>query len=120
MFSILTNFKSFSCTGEFDDPYRPCFGCEGFDARRAFGSDYYNDIEINFTSRQTNENYQATRQSKRVICRDGRSNCRLRVSRGVELRQKNYPRALEFVQSEQYLSQEDLDILRSFIYKSKI
>ena len=101
------NFEPFSCTGEFDDRFRPCFSCESFQAKQIYGSDYFNDIERSFTSRQTGENFQATRQSRRLICRGGRANCRLRVSRGVQLRQRSYARALEFVQSEQYLSHPD-------------
>ena len=35
----------------------------------------------------------------------------------MQLRQRSYARAQEFVQSEQYLTQEDTDILRFFIRK---
>ena len=105
----------FSCTGHEDDPFRPCFGCEGFVARQIYGIDYYNDIERSFISRQTGENFQTTKQSRRVICRNGRQNCQLRVSRGIQLRKRTYARVLEFIQSEQYLTQEDTDILRYYI-----
>jgi len=104
-----------NCTGQEDDPFRPCFGCEGFVARQIFGSDYYNDRERSFISRQTGENFQTTKQSRRLICRNGRQNCRLRVSRGMQLRKRTYARAQEFVQSEQYLTEEDTNILRYYI-----
>ena len=108
-------FLVFSCIGPEDDPFRPCFGCEGFKARYIYGSDYQNDIERSYNSRQTGETFEATRQSKRILCRNGRSFCRLRIDRGMQLRKKTYARAQEFVQSEQYLSQEDIDILRFFV-----
>ena len=104
-----------SCTGHEDDPFRPCFGCEGFVARQIFGSDYYNDIERSFISRQTSENFETTKQSRRLICRNGRQKCRLRVSRGMQLRKRTYARAQEFIQSEQYLTEEDTNILRYYI-----
>ena len=114
---IFHNILYFSCTGPEDDPFRPCFGCEGFRARQIYGSDYYNDIERSFISRQTGERFQTTRQSRRTVCRNGRANCKLRIDRGMQLRQRSYARAQEFVQSEQYLTQEDTDILRFFIRK---
>ena len=49
------------------------------------------------------------------MCRNGRANCNLRVDRGVQLRVKSYARTQEFIQSEQYLTQEDLDILRFYL-----
>ena len=109
----------FSCIGPEDDPFRPCFGCEGFKARYIYGNDYHNDIERSFISRQTGEHFQATRQSKRIVCRNGRRNCRLRVDPGVQLRKRIKQIQRKFKRfkrkSEQYLSQEDIDILRFYI-----
>ena len=85
-----------------------------------YGAYYKNYIEIDITSRQTGESYEATRQSKRVICQRVNgifTGCRLRVDRGVQLRSISYPRALTFIQSEQYLSQEDIDIIRFYFFK---
>ena len=116
---IFHNILYFSCTGPEDDPFRPCFGCEGFRARQIYGSDYYNDIERSFISRQTGERFETTRQSRRIVCRNRRNidSCRLRIDRGMQLRKETYSRVQEFVQSEQYLTQEDTDILRFFIRK---
>ena len=110
----------FSCNGPADDPFRPCFACEGFSAKSVYGAYYNNYIDIDITSRQTGESYQATRQSKRVVCRRVNgivTGCRLRVDRGVQLRSRSYPRAQTFIQSEQYLSQEDIDIIRFYFFK---
>ena len=57
----------------------------------------------------------ATAQSRRVVCRSGllgRRACRIRVDRAMELRRVTYGRGLQFIQSEQYLSDEDLSIIR--------
>ena len=104
-----------SCSGPGDDPFRPCFECEDSSARIIYGKDYYNDSERSFFSRQTGESFQTTRQSKRIVCRNGRANCNLRVDRGVQLRGRSYTRIQEFIQLEQYLTQEDLDILRFYL-----
>ena len=56
--------------------------------------------------------FQTTRQSKRIVCRNGRANCKLRVDRAMQLRQRSYNDTLQFVQSEQYLTPEDTDIIR--------
>ena len=112
---VYITFFAFSCSGPKDDPFRPCFGCEGASARNIYGNDYFNDIERSFISRQTGERFQTTRQSRRLVCRNGRANCRLRVDRGVQLRRRTYARAQQFVQSEQYLTDEDTDILRRYI-----
>lgn len=63
-------------------------------------------------SRQSGEVFQTTKQSKRIICKNGRANCRLRVDRAAQLRQRSYNQSLQFVQSEQYLTPEDTDIIR--------
>ena len=101
----------FSCTGPDDDPFRPCFACEGFAARKVYGSDYDYGVENNFISRQTGESFQSTRRSRRVVRgRNGRA--RLRVDRAMQMRARTYARTQSFVQSEQYLSDEDVDIIR--------
>ena len=86
-----------------------------------YGSDYYNYIEYDIYGRQANENFQATRQSKRVLCRapapnSNERNCRLRVSRGMQLRSRSFARAQDFVQREQYLTEDDIDIIRYYLY----
>ena len=107
-------FVLFSCTDVDDDPFRPCFACEGFEARQVYGRDYYEPIENDFISRQSGERFQTTRQSRRLVCRGGRSICRLRVDRAMQFRQRSYSESLQFIQSEQYLTSEDTDILRFF------
>ena len=102
----------FRCIDPEDDPYRPCFACEGFTARKVYGRDYNNFAKIRFISRQSGEMFQTTRQSKRIVCTNGRSNCRLRIDRAMQLRQRSYNDTLQFVQSEQYLTPEDTDIIR--------
>ena len=65
--------------------------------------------------RQTNEMFLATAQSRRVVCRSGllgRRFCRVRIDRAMEIRRVTYGRGLQFIQSEQYLSDEDLSIIR--------
>ena len=111
---ILILLAIFSCIDEQDDPFRPCFACEGFEARQVYGRDYYEPIESNFISRQSGERFETTRQSRRLVCRSGRANCRLRVDRAMQFRQRSYEQALQFVQSEQYLTPEDTDILRFY------
>ena len=107
-----------SCNGKEDDIYRPCFGCEGFTARKVYGDDFDDAIEYNFVDRQTAERFQATRQSRRLLCRQGRNGepiCRLRVSRLMQLRNRSFRRALEYVHAEQYLSPEDIDIFFRYL-----
>ena len=105
----------FSCNGQDDDKFRPCFDCEGFEARNVYGGSFSDPIEYKYTSRQSEESFKATLRSERVVCRIGLSgqvvDCRLRVDRIMQLRGRSFERALEFVQSEQYLSQEDIDLL---------
>ena len=67
--------------------------------------------------RQSGERFQVTRQSRRLICRRnpfGGRTCKLRVDRAMQLRAATYARAQQFVQSEQYLSNDDVDFLRYF------
>ena len=70
---------------------------------------------------QSNESFQATRQSRRLICRRGRQGlggrfCRLRIDRMMQIRSRSYMQAYEFVQNEEYLSEEDLNIIRRYYY----
>ena len=93
----------FRCVLPSDDPFIPCFGC---DSRRRIKR---------YIDRQTNEMFLATAQSRRVICRSGiagRRLCSVRVDRAMELRRVTYGRGLQFIQSEQYLSDEDISIIR--------
>ena len=112
----------YSCTHPSEDTFRSCFGCEfkavaktSYDHYGNFyphGYDYFsNDIQ----DRQTGERFQTTRQSRRVICRGGsggRRLCKIRVDKTMQIRRKTYARVQQFIQSEQYLSMEDLDIIR--------
>ena len=64
--------------------------------------------------RQTGQRFKATRQSRRKICRRdpaGARRCKLRVDRLLEVRKITYGRAVQIIQSEEYLSDEDIDIL---------
>ena len=114
-----------SCQDPADDPFAPCFGCESskndvfqtrFDRFNTFYSnvDYYPE---NLIDRQIGEAFQTTSQSRRLVCQNratagtGRS-CKLRVDKMMQIRRRSYGRALEFAQNEQYLSDDDLDILR--------
>ena len=65
--------------------------------------------------RQSGEMFQATRQSRRIICGTGTNGgrrCRLRIDRAMQFRRITYGRAIQFIQSEQYLSNDDVDIIR--------
>ena len=65
--------------------------------------------------RQTGEMFQATSQSRRVICGmgpNGGQRCRLRIDRAMQFRRVSYGRAIQFIQSEQYLGNDDVDIIR--------
>ena len=109
-----------SCNGPEDDIFKPCFQCEGFSARQVYGDEYSDAIEYDFFDRQSGERFQATRQSARVLCRRGANGqCispRLRVNRGMQMRSRTYARALEFIHAEQYLSQEDVDLIFRFLF----
>ena len=101
----------FSCTAPNDDPFKSCFGCEDDATSR-------NDNRPKFhtyTDRQSGEVFQATSQNRRVICgKDplGNMRCRLRIDRAMQLRRVSYGRALQFIQSEQYLGDDDVSIIR--------
>ena len=109
-----------------DDPFRTCFGCEDAAVRaRSHGPSYY-DYAYNFIDRQSGERFQVTRQRRRLICTrnagGGGRSCKLRISRGMQLRTATYGRVQQFVQSEQYLSRDDIDIIRKYLasYYSQI
>ena len=112
-FFILENsiFSSNSCELASDDPFRSCFGCD----------DDMTDIDEtskdydNLIDRQAGEVFQATSQNRRVICGRGPlggMRCRLRIDRAMQLRRVSYGRALQFIQSEQYLGDDDVDVIR--------
>ena len=101
----------YSCTGPNDDPFRSCFGCDNTVLED--NVDYYQSLYN--IDRQSGEMFQATSQSRRVICGTGPmggQRCRLRIDRAMQFRRVSYGRALQFIQSEQYLGNEDLDIIR--------
>ena len=59
--------------------------------------------------------FQATQQSRRVICgtrANGAQRCRLRIDRAMQFRRVSYGRAIQFIESEQYLGNDDFDIIR--------
>lgn len=99
------------CKGADDDEFAPCFGCRDETSKNGF-YEYAN----NYHERQSGESFKVTNQSRRLICRRGARNCRLRVTRSIELRQRTYGRALQFVQSEQYLSLDDMDLIKYFLF----
>ena len=104
---------NFSCTGANDDPFRACFGCDNAELEE---NSYYHNHQKRFNiDRQTGEMFQATTQSRRVICGegpDGGQNCRLRIDKAMQFRRVSYGRAIQFIQSEQYLGNDDVDIIR--------
>ena len=96
-----------------DDRFRSCFGCENSDERyKRYSYQSYHD----YIDRQTGEMYQSTTQSRRVICGAGATgdgqNCRLRIDKAMQFRRVTYGRAIQFIQSEQYLGDDDVDIIR--------
>ena len=110
---LLVIYFLFSCTSTNDDPFRSCFGCE-----RANENLYYANQRQSFHSyidRQTGEMFQATTQSRRVLCNrgtQGNRRCRLRIDKAMQFRRVSYGRAVQFIQSEQYLNNDDVDIIR--------
>ena len=100
----------FSCAGPDDDPFMACLGCD-----ESNYDHYGNPYLSNHIDRQTGEMFQATRQSRRVICSEnenGRQKCRLRIDKAMQFRRVSYGRAIKFIQSEQYLGDDDVDIIR--------
>ena len=123
-FSILNR-----CIDPADDLSTPCFGCgnsekdifqTNFDHHGNFFTNGYEEFGFSI-ERQTGESFDATRQSRRLICRRGLEgargrSCRLRVDRMMQIRSISYRRAQQFVQSEEYLSEEDVNIIRRYYY----
>lgn len=130
------------CVDPVEDIYRPCFGCDNapddiFHDKTTRHDNTYHKFWSLFENEgfsgwfktkedfsyaeekqagESDEFFQATRQSRRLVCRrtaNGRT-CRLRVSRLMQIRRLKYFQAQDFVQSEKYLSQEDIDIIRRY------
>ena len=105
-----------------DDPFRPCFQCENAAQERNFhkqgAHQYFNARNrYYYLERQSGERFEATSQSRRIICPRGStegSRCRIRVSRAIQFRRKSYPRTQRFVPAEEYISGDDLEIIRFF------
>ena len=100
-----------SCTMPDDDPFGACFGCEKDATRKKLNHPKF----YTYIDRQSGEVFQATSQNRRVICgKDplGNMRCRLRIDRAMQLRRVSYGRALQFIQSEQYLGDDDVSIIR--------
>ena len=94
-----------------DDPFKSCFGCEDTLRRKEDDEPIF---QFPF-ERQAGEVFQATSQSRRVVCGrgpDGNIRCRLRIDRAMQLRMVSYGRALQFIQSEQYLGEDDVSIVK--------
>ena len=113
------------CLDPRDDPFRTCFSCEDAAVRARSHDPSYYDYAYNFIDRQSGERFQVTRQRRRLICRGneggGGRSCKLRISRGMQLRRATYGRSQQFIQSEQYLSGDDIDIIRKYLaYYSQI
>ena len=97
----------FRCESPEDDPFMSCFGCENKFSENSF--EYRNHID-----RQTGEMFQTTTQSRRVICGvgpGGTQRCRLRIDKAMQFRRVTYGRAIQFIQSEQYLEDEDIELV---------
>ena len=112
----------YSCNDVMDDPFLPCVGCDdstprsSFDRRNGFQNGH-EDKSFEFKERQGGETIRATGQGKRIICSRGsrtRRRCRLRISRAIEYRRSTYFQFQRFIQAEQYLSSDDLQIIRLF------
>ena len=106
-------FILFSCVMPQDDPFRSCFGCEDENQNRYYV--HQRQSYHGYIDRQTGEMFQATTQSRRVLCSPGprgRQRCRLRIDKAMQFRRVTYGRAIQFIQSEQYLGNDDVDIIR--------
>ena len=105
-----------------DDPFQPCFQCENAAQERNFytqgGHQYlYARNRYNYLERQSGERFEATSQRRRIICPRGAttgSRCRIRVSRAIQFRRRSYSRTQGFVHAEEYISGDDLEIIRFF------
>ena len=109
----------YRCDGPNDDPFRACFGCEENTNENRYFNKYLNQPSYtynNLVDRQTGETFRATQQSRRLICVDrlDRSSCRIRIDRAMEMRDITYMRALRLIQSEEYLSAEDFNLVRYY------
>ena len=98
-----------------DEIFRACFGCEHSPAQSYYNSPrnsylFGYDSYGNYIDRQTGETYESTQQSRRVVCRGG-GRCNLRVDKAAQRRDLKYGKALNFANQEQYLSNEDLDLI---------
>ena len=113
----MLHFSRFSCDGPNDDPFKACFGCQQESSNlNNFESLNNQTYHHAYWDRQTSELFTVTKQSRRLICQNrfDRKSCRIRVDRAMELRSKSYMRILGFIQSEEYLSEDDLDIIRYY------
>ena len=115
---IIFFFLSFiRCVQPSDDPFRSCFGCDD-ELDRKDGKHGYSH-HYSYVNRQTGEEFQATSQSRRVVCGNvgtGGRSCRLRIDRAMQLRMVSYGKALQFIQSEQYLSDDDLSFIQRKLF----
>jgi len=108
------NCETPGCVLPSDDPFKACFGCESeitVKVKRAKRNGYTYPDFYSYIDRQTGEAFQATSQSRRVVCGvgpGGRRRCRLRIDRAMQLRMVSYGKALQFIQSEQYLGDDDV------------
>merc|ERR1711890_175620 len=101
--------QSTGCVRPSDDPYRSCFGCENPNENVSQSPTKYHG----YVDRQTGEEFQATNQSRRVLCSNapgGGQRCRLRIDKAMQLRGVSYGRALQFIHSEQYLGMRMLTL----------
>ena len=102
-----------------DDPFRPCFDCNNADARSSFYTQERHQYlgrkhHYYYIERQSRERFEATSQSRRIICpsvAEGVRLCRIRISRAIQFRRKPYRRAQKFLHAEEYLSFDDLQII---------
>ena len=123
IYILICILLSYSCNDFGDDPFVPCFGCDNatprnsFDGRHGFKNANHKS-DFLFMERQSGESFRATQQRRRLICpRGSRTNgvgCRIRASRAIEIRQLPYRRIQKFIHAEEYLSDDDLEILRFF------
>ena len=122
----LNFFLTFRCKDLREDPFKACFGCDpvisdafqtNYDQYGNFYPEGFVDYEF-AEERQTGEFFMATSQKRRLICRNKRgrrlerSQCRIRVDRLMQLRAETYGTVQQFIQSEKYLSPEDINIIR--------
>lgn len=105
------------CRGNNDDSFRPCFECHTTDPRKSFGWGGNNPAWSILQQRYEGDRFRATKRKSRIICsktaKSGHS-CRIRTSRAIELRATSYIRVLQFIQKEQYLTKQDIDIFQYF------